>query len=231
MKKKQMLKKIWKMYAKSKQFNALSLDQQESGQEKGYKGIEDVVWRIVQKETKRFQIDYDDMTGIFRVFKLWSNGLSFILTGQNSQKLDLEFLITGKSTSITISSFLLSLQWCWTPALLFLHQLIEFLIWYVSYSLWCCGGSTWIDSGILRLVDGHQVGCSIALIVHHYNHRYQGRRKTSMCSCGLSGGWGSEGSCWMGWSCLLACGFATWTSPVLSLASVIHACCLYSVFS
>ena len=70
MKKKKMLKKIWKMYAKSKQFNALSLDQQESGQEKGYKGIEDVVWRIVQKETKRFQIDYDDMTDIFRVFKL-----------------------------------------------------------------------------------------------------------------------------------------------------------------
>ena len=64
MKKKAMLKKIWKMYSKSKEFAELSLDQRERGMEQGYKGIEEVVWKIIKKETKRFLIDGQ------KVFKL-----------------------------------------------------------------------------------------------------------------------------------------------------------------
>jgi len=45
-----MLKKVWKWYSKSKQFAELSLDQRETIMEKGVKGIEEVVMRIIDKE-------------------------------------------------------------------------------------------------------------------------------------------------------------------------------------
>ena len=56
MKTKKLLKLLWSNYEKSDTFKSLSLDQQESGKEKGYKGIKEVVTKILGKE-KKFRLD------------------------------------------------------------------------------------------------------------------------------------------------------------------------------
>ena len=53
LKKKKLLKKLWSVYEKSIQYADLSLDQQN----RGYKSIEDVVMKIIGKETKKFSVD------------------------------------------------------------------------------------------------------------------------------------------------------------------------------
>ena len=55
LKKKSLLKKLWKVYKKSNQYKELSLDQQN----RDYKSIDEVVTRIIQKEFKKFKFEGD----------------------------------------------------------------------------------------------------------------------------------------------------------------------------
>ena len=55
MKKKKLIKAVWKVYTKSKTFKELSLDQQQAD----YKSIIDVVMKIIEKEKKKFDIAGD----------------------------------------------------------------------------------------------------------------------------------------------------------------------------
>ena len=53
MKKKKLCKKLWKVYKTSQDYRELSLDQQN----RDWTSIEDISFRIILKETKKFRVE------------------------------------------------------------------------------------------------------------------------------------------------------------------------------